>query len=252
MSPARWQTEKIGDHAVKFWQRCRSHETLPNFGSCTNAGSMAKTAFAQVNAWVFDLDNTLYPPEAGLFRQIEQKMTAFVARELALSAADASALRHKYWRAYGTTLAGMMREHGTEPDAYLRDVHDIDFGAITPDRVLARAITRLPGRKIVFTNASRLHGVNVCAALGLSAAFDAIYGIEDAAYTPKPEPCAFAKIFARDGLRPECAAMFDDDSVNLLVPHQLRMRTVLVGPAVIAEHIHHQTRDLAGFLTQMT
>lgn len=213
--------------------------------------AMSKTAFAHVTHWVFDLDNTLYPRAAGLFARIERRMNAYVARELKLAEAQASVLRQQYWRRYGTTLAGLMQEHGADPDPYLREVHDIDLSDIAPDPGLATAINRLPGRKIVFTNGSRLHGRNVSAACGLAACFDAIYGIEDAACTPKPDARAFARIFGLDGLNPVQAAMFEDDAVNLRVPHQLGMRTVLVGADDNAEYIHHRTNNLAGFLTQL-
>jgi putative hydrolase of the HAD superfamily len=212
---------------------------------------MPKQSFAHVTSWVFDLDNTLYGRDAGIFKQIERRMTAFVARELAIDETAAAALRHKYWRAYGTTLAGMMAMHGTDPDPYLVEVHDIDLSSIAPDQALADAINSLPGQKIVFTNGSRQHGLNICTARGLNGCFDAIYGIEDADYLPKPAALAYAKIFESARLDATTSAMFEDDAVNLIVPHSLGMRTILVGPKETADHIHHHTDDLTDFLTQL-
>ncbi len=212
---------------------------------------MPKSHFDAVTSWVFDLDNTLYSRDAGLFIQIERKMTAFVARELNITEPAASALRHKYWRRYGTTLAGMMHMHGTDPGPYLREVHDIDLSDLPADPTLAAAIGRLPGRRIVFTNGSRQHGENICSALGLLPVLNAIYGIEDATYTPKPDAAAFARVFSLDGLDPSKAAMFEDDAVNLRVPYRLGMRTVLVGSSETGDHIDHRTENLAGFLTQV-
>jgi putative hydrolase of the HAD superfamily len=212
---------------------------------------MPRNAFLHVETWVFDLDDTLYRPEVRLFDQIEARMNAWVMESLGLDLPRATRLRRHYWELYGTTLAGLMAEHGTEPDAYLAAVHDIDLSAVAPDPDLAAAVAALPGRKIVFTNGSRAHARNVTAALGLGGVFDALYGFEDAGYTPKPREEAFARVFATDGLAPARAAMFEDAARNLAVPHGLGMRTVLVGPVTTAEpagHVHHVTDDLVGFL----
>jgi putative hydrolase of the HAD superfamily len=207
--------------------------------------------FAHVETWVFDLDNTLYPPDARLFDQIEARMTAYMMRTLNLDAAAATALRSRYWRVHGTTLAGLMREHGHDPEPYLAEVHDIDLSSVAAAPALAAGIGRLPGRKLVFTNGSREHARRVTRARGLEGCFDALYGFEDARYVPKPEAAAFATVFALDGLDPRRAAMFEDDARNLAVPHGLGVRTVLVGPKAAHPHVQHQTEDLAGFLARI-
>lgn len=210
---------------------------------------MPRQHFASVRTWVFDLDNTLYPPQMRLFDQIEVKMTDWVMRALAVDRARADHLRAHYWQSYGTTLAGLMAEHGVDPGPYLHEVHDIDFSVLAPDPALAEAIARLPGRKIVYTNACVPYAESVLRARGLSGLFDAVYGVEEAGFHPKPEARAFATIFARDGLDPTTSAMFEDDIRNLVVPHALGMRTVHVAPEARPEpHIHHHTSDLAGFL----
>jgi putative hydrolase of the HAD superfamily len=206
--------------------------------------------FTPVTTWVFDLDNTLYPPEMGLFPQIEVKMTAWVMRTLGVDHAEADRLRRHYWAAYGTTLSGLMAEHGIEPMAYLADVHDVDFSVLKPAPDLARAVRALPGRKIIYTNADGAYARKVLTARGLEGLFDAIYAIEDADFHPKPQARAFEAIFARDGLDPTRAAMFEDDPKNLAVPHALGMATVHVAPRPHpAPHIHHHTDDLTRFLT---
>ena len=209
--------------------------------------------FSHVRTWVFDLDHTLYPPSDRLFAQIEVKMTAFVARELGLSPEAAIALCLEYWRTHGSTLAGLMTVHGWHPDAFLRDVHDIDVAHMRPDPDLARRIAALPGRRIVFTNGSRAYAERVLAARGLDGRFDAVYGVEEAGFRPKPERAAYDAIIARDGLDPRCAAMFEDDARNLEVPHALGMRTVHIAPLrEIAAHVHHHHTDLSEFLSQLT
>jgi putative hydrolase of the HAD superfamily len=214
---------------------------------------MLRTDFAHVEAWVFDLDNTLYPADIRLFDQIERRMTDYVMRTLAVDEPEADRLRRHYWETHGTTLAGLMREHGIDPVPYLAEVHDIDLSAVLPHDALRAAIARLPGRKVVYPNGSREHARRVTAAVGLDGAFDRLYGFEDAAYVPKPEAAAFAQVFGRDGLDPRRGAMFEDDQRNLAVPHALGMRTVLVGPLPRGDgaahpHVHHATDDLVAFL----
>ena len=213
---------------------------------------MPRALFAHVETWVFDLDNTLYPPAARLFDQIERRMTAYVMRTLGVEAAEADALRDSYWREprhdAGRADARAWRRSGAVSRG----------GARHRPRRRSRRRRRLrrrsggcAGRKVVFTNGSREHARRVTRACGLEGAFDALYGFEDAGFVPKPEAAAFAAIFARDGLAPGRAAMFEDDARNLAVPHRLGMRTVLVGPAAVHPHVQHQTEDLAGFLASI-
>jgi putative hydrolase of the HAD superfamily len=213
---------------------------------------MPKDHFSHVDTWVFDLDNTLYPPSARLFDQIDTRMTAYIMKALGLDHAAADKLRGVYWRDYGTTLAGLMRVHDLDPGPYLHDVHDISLDHLDPDPALCAAISRLPGRRIVHTNGSAPYAERVLDRRGLSAVFDAVYGVEHAEYRPKPERQAFETVLARDGSRPAQAAMFEDVARNLEAPHALGMRTVLVADAPDpAPHIHHHTDDLGSFLARL-
>lgn len=208
--------------------------------------------FTHVRAWVFDLDNTLYPPAARLFDQIEVRMTNWVMQSLKLDRPEADRLRRHYWAQYGTTLAGLMREHSVDPTPYLTDVHDISLDHLEQDLALASHIRALPGRRIVYTNGSAPYAERVLAARGLSNLFDAVYGVEHAGFRPKPERIAFETIFGLDKLDPIRGAMFEDDSRNLAAPHAMGMRTVHVTPtAEPADHIHHHTSDLTGFLAKL-
>lgn len=210
---------------------------------------MPAAEFSHIRTWIFDLDNTLYPPSARLFDQIEVKMTAWVMRELGLTHAEADRLRAEYWASYGTTLAGLMDVHGIDPWPYLLDVHDIDFTALTPDPDLARRIGALPGRRIVYTNGDAPYAAKVLAARGLAEVFDAVYGIEHADWRPKPERRAFERVFETDGVDPGAAAMFEDDPRNLAVPHAMGLHTIHVAPAAEPQpHIRFHTDDLSAFL----
>jgi putative hydrolase of the HAD superfamily len=214
---------------------------------------MAKEAFSHVRHWVFDLDHTLYPPSARLFELIEVRMTAYVMQALKVDRPEADRLRKYYWAQHGTTLAGLMREHGVDPGPYLTDVHDIPMDSLTPDPDLAARIADLPGRRIVYTNGCAPYAERVLDARGLSGLFDAVYGVEHADFHPKPDLAAFEKVFRTDGLEPRSAAMFEDDARNLKVPHALGMRTVHVAETSVDEqHIHFHTDDLSGFLTRIS
>lgn len=169
-------------------------------------------------------------------------------RELSLDAAQAKSLRHDYWHEHGTTLAGMMHHHGTDPVAFLDEVQDIDFSCLTPNPLLGEAIKKLPGRKIVYTNGSSEYALKATTALGINTAFDALYGIDHANYVSKPHKIAFDRVFGDINLKTNNAAMFEDDPRNLAVPHDMGLKTVLVGVNHDAEHIHHKTNDLTAFL----
>lgn len=213
---------------------------------------MPKQHFTHVDTWVFDLDNTLYPPEARLFDQIEVKMTEYVMATLRVDRAEADHLRNKYWHEHGTTLAGLMTEHDIDPDPYLVEVHEISLDHLEPDAVLNARIRALPGRKIVYTNGCAPYAERVIAQRGLAGAFDAVYGVEHAGFLPKPQPQAFDAVFARDGVEPRRAAMFEDEARNLKAPHAMGMRTVHVAPeAQPLDHVHHHTDDLTDFLGRL-
>ncbi|MCF6271798.1 MAG: pyrimidine 5'-nucleotidase [Rhodobacteraceae bacterium] len=207
--------------------------------------------FTHIQDWVFDLDHTLYPATSQLFSQLEVNMERYLMRELDLDQKAAATRRATYWRNHGTTLAGLMLHHNTDPVAYLDEVQQIDFSVLAPDPALRAAISALPGRKIIFTNGSRTYAENVTAALGLDNVFDTIYGVDDAGFVSKPAAEAFHTVFTKADLAPTRAAMFEDDPRNLKTPHALGLKTVLVGPTAPAPHIHHHTADLPAFLRKL-
>ena len=150
--------------------------------------------------WLFDLDNTLYPPETGLFGAVDARINEFLARHLGLAAPAADALRSRYHDQYGITLVGLMVEHGTEPHHYLDFVHEVavgDYLAAGPDA--ARARRGAPGRRSIFTNGSRRHALAVLAALGLVDLFEEIFDIAALGFRPKPEPATYRAVLARLG-----------------------------------------------------
>lgn len=205
-----------------------------------------------VETWLFDLDNTLYPLESEFMALIEVKMTDFMERETGLPREEARALQKRYFQEHGTTLAGLMANHGVEPKRFLDEVHDVSMDRLVPDAALRQAITRLPGRRLIFTNGSLGHAERVLAHLNLHDLFDDLFAIETAEYLPKPALATFDKITKLHAVRPPQAAFFEDSEKNLVPAARLGMTTVLVGPhaaASTSEHVHFRTNDLAGFLS---
>jgi len=221
------------------------------------------TGFGHVEAWVFDLDNTLYPADCNLFAQIDRRMGEFIADHLGLPLEEAKLLREAYYYEHGTTLAGLVRLHGTEPDAFLDYVHDIDLTAVAPSPDLRSALQALPGRKFIFTNGSRKHAEAVAARLGVAGLFEDICDIHALDYIyPKPMREAYERFVKAYGVVPRQAAMFDDLPHNLEAAHRIGMTTVLVQGVTdhpehqamaswteLPAHIHHRTEALASFLS---
>lgn len=213
---------------------------------------MVARSFVHVDTWVFDLDNTLYPPSADLFGQMDVRFSAYVMRITGFDYARARQLCAEYWQAYGSTLVGLMEHHDVDPHDFLADVHDIDISHLQEDAQLSGAIGALAGQRVVYTNGSHNHAKRVLAARGLTHLFDAVYGVEHADFKPKPTRAAFSHVFTTYGIAPAKAAMFEDEARNLAVPHAMGMRTVHVhaGPSN-HDHVHHRTEDLADFLSQL-
>jgi len=216
--------------------------------------------FRHVRAWIFDLDNTLYPARCDLFGQISARMTDYVGRLLGIGPEEALRLQKEHYRVHGTTLNGLMKSHDLDPEDYLAFVHDIDLAALVPDAELSRALTRLPGRRFVFTNGCRNHAARVLERLEIAHLFDAIWDIRTIGYRPKPEAVAYRTVLASSGVLASEAAMFDDIARNLVEAHALGLTTVWLKngspwssqgplhPVAEPEHIDYETDDLAAFL----
>jgi putative hydrolase of the HAD superfamily len=186
--------------------------------------------FEHVREWVFDLDNTLYPHHSNLFSQIDVKMTGYVSQLLQLPRDEARKLQKELYRDYGTTLNGLIRLHGIDPDDFLEKVHDIDYSWLVPDPALGEAIKALPGRKFIFTNGDRGHAERAARQLGILDHFDEIFDIVAAGLLPKPARETYDKFSALHRIDTSRAVMFEDLARNLAVPKALGMITVLIVP----------------------
>jgi len=205
-----------------------------------------------IDTWLFDLDNTLYPAESGFMGEIERRMTAYVERITGLPHDEAYRLQKTYLANYGLTLKGLVEHHGVQPTDFHTIFHDMSLEALAQDPVLIAAIARLPGRRLIFTNADDVHAKRVLAHLGLSDLFDDIFHIGSADYVPKPSLAAFEKLSALLSVEPKEAAFFEDSERNLAPAAELGMTTVLVGPNALAStapFIDYKTDNLASFLS---
>ena len=221
--------------------------------------------FVQVEAWVFDLDNTLYSHHLNLWQQVDERIRLYIERLLNLAKDDAFRLQKDYYRRYGTTLRGLMLEHGLQPDDFLDFVHEIDHSPLEPNPQLGAALEKLPGRKLILTNGTRKHADAVMRRLAIDEHFEDVFDIEAAELEPKPSPQTYERFLVHHGVDPKKAAMFEDLARNLATPHSLGMTTVLVMPEGTREvlredwelegrdddHVDYVTDDLVGFLQKI-
>jgi putative hydrolase of the HAD superfamily len=220
--------------------------------------------FGHVDIWVFDLDNTLYPHHL-LWQQVDDRIRAYVAEFLKVSKDEAFRVQKDYYKRYGTTMRGLMTEHGLDPDAYLDYVHQIDHSPLEPNPALGAALEQLPGRKLILTNGTRKHADAVMRRLEIHQHFEAVFDIIAAELEPKPALATYERFLAQHAVDATKAAMFEDLARNLEAPHALGMTTVLVVPSGQREvfreswelegrdfaHVDHVTDDLAGFLEKI-
>jgi putative hydrolase of the HAD superfamily len=180
--------------------------------------------------WIFDLDNTLHNASPHIFPHINRSMTAYLQRHLQLSEEDAGKLRARYWHSYGATLLGMMRHHGTDPDHFLRETHAFPdlSNMVVYERGLAAMLRRLPGRKLVLSNAPRQYARAVLQMMGVANHFDALHCIESTGYQPKPSLAAFRSLLRAHDLIASRCVMVEDSRQNLRPAKRLGMRTVWV------------------------
>ena len=186
--------------------------------------------FAAVETWVFDLDNTLYPHHLNLWQQVDDRIREYIAGFLKVPHDQAFKIQKDYYKRYGTSMRGLMTEHGMSPDDYLEFVHQIDHSPLLPNAELGGAIERLPGRKLILTNGTRKHAEAVMRRLEIDQHFEDVFDIAAADLDPKPLPQVYKRFLARHRVDPTKAAMFEDLARNLETPHALGMVTVLVVP----------------------
>lgn len=207
-----------------------------------------------IRNWLFDLDNTLYPHGAKLFEQVDRRITQYIARLFDVDRDEAYRIQKGYFHTRGTTLAGLMAEHGVDPHEYLADVHDIEMHMLEENAPLAAAIAKLPGRKIVFTNADEPYARKILGRLGLQDSFEAIHDVHALDYRPKPEPSAYRHICDTYRLDPAESLFADDMARNLRPAKDIGMTTLWVDNGseqaedIGGDYVDFTTRDITHWL----
>jgi len=217
--------------------------------------TMTQKTLTSAETWIFDLDNTLYPAKTDLFSQVDVRIRDYIANFLDMEKDAAYKLQKDYFREYGTTMRGLMTNHGLDPRPFLAYVHDIDVSPVMPSPHLDEALEKLPGRKIIYTNASTAHADRVMKRLGVAEHFSGVFDIIDAGYNPKPEPEPYRELVKRFGIDPKTTVMVEDIASNLKPAAAMGMSTVWVQTGsrrgdedTSPDYIHHAIDDLADWL----
>ena len=211
----------------------------------------------KINTWIFDLDNTLYSADSGIFQQVHKLMGEFISKNLKMDMVEAKKLQSKYYKQHGTTLRGLMDNHGIEPDYFLDEVHKLDYSIVGPDEILNKELEKIQGRKIIYTNANKKHVVDVLERINLANFFDEIFDIKMANYIPKPEIRPYEQIIDIFNINPSSSAMFDDIAKNLVPAKKVGFTPVWVDAGyenfsddiqASKDYLDYSTRNLSSFL----
>ena len=211
----------------------------------------------KINTWIFDLDNTLYSADSGIFQQVHQLMGEFISKNLSMDMSEAKKLQSKYYKEHGTTLRGLMDNHGIDPDHFLEEVHRLDYSIVGSNKILNEELHKLEGRKIIYTNANKKHVIDVLDRIDLSNFFDEIFDIKMANYIPKPELLPYEQIINLFNIEPKSSAMFDDIAKNLVPAKKVNFTSVWIDAGyenfsddikASKEYLDFSTRDLSLFL----
>ena len=211
----------------------------------------------EIDTWVFDLDNTLYSVTPEMSLQINQLMSSFISGFLDVDSEEARRIQKSYFRQYGLTVRGLILNHALDPQDYMAHMSQMDLSQIGPDPRLARAIERLDGRKVIYTNAFGSHTEIVLDRLGMTEHFDAIHDIETADFLPKPHIDAYHDLCRRHEIDPTRSVMVEDTPHNLVPAAEIGMTTVWIRTGMDwaqggdgADYIHHVVEDLASWLEE--
>ena len=211
----------------------------------------------KINTWIFDLDNTLYSADSGIFQQVHKLMGEFISNNLNMEISEAKKLQSKYYKQHGTTLRGMMDNHGVDPDYFLDEVHRLDYSIVGPNQLLNDELEKLEGRKIIYTNANEKHVLDVLKRINLSDYFDEIFDIKLANYIPKPEIKPYEQIIELFKIDASSSAMFDDIAKNLVPAKKVGFTPVWIDAGyenfsddieASKDYLDYETRNLSLFL----
>tara|TARA_B100001123_G_scaffold412507_1_gene509856 strand:- start:212 stop:883 length:672 start_codon:yes stop_codon:yes gene_type:complete len=211
-----------------------------------------------VKYWIFDLDNTLYSGKTKVFEQVDKKMSKYISQKLKVSIVEAKKIQKNYFYKYNTTLNGMIKNHKINPDEFLEYVHDIDIDFLKKDLNLEEQLKKLEGKKIIFTNGSRKHALNVTSRIGINEYFDDIFDIVDSDFIPKPGIEPYKKLVEKHKIDPKLCVFVEDIARNLKPAYEMGMKTVWIendepwaSKFSDSDFINFKTNNLAEFLKKI-
>ena len=181
-----------------------------------------------IKFWLFDLDNTLYSGKTKVFEQIDKKMSKYISEKLNVDIKEAKEIQKSYFYQYNTTLYGLIKNHKINPDEFLNFVHDIDISFLKKDLDLAQELEKLDGKKIIFTNGSRKHAINITQRLGIGQYFDDIFDIVDCDFIPKPSIKPYKKLVEKHKIDPNLCVFIEDIARNLKPAYEMGMKTIWI------------------------
>ena len=214
----------------------------------------------KIDTWIFDLDNTLYSADSGIFQQVHKLMGNFIVEHLNVNINEAKNIQRKYYKKHGTTLRGLMDNHRIDPDSFLEEVHKLDYSIISPNLKLAKDLENLNGKKFIFTNANKKHADIILDKLQIANLFEGIFDIKMANYIPKPEIQTYEKMIETYNINPNKTIMFDDIAKNLVPASKIGCTTVWIDIghenfsddiASSKKYLDHQTKDLSNWLSNI-
>ena len=215
-------------------------------------------SFRSIKYWIFDLDNTLYSGKTKVFEQVDKKMSKYISDKLNISIDEAKKIQKNYFHKYNTTLNGMIKNHKINPNEFLESVHDINIDFLQKDLELAKEMEKLEGKKIIFTNGSKKHAINVTKRIGINQYFDDIFDIVDSDFIPKPAIEPYKKLVEKHKIDPKLCALVEDIARNLKPAYEMGMKTIWIEndepwakEFSDSNFINYKTNNLSGFIKKI-
>jgi len=215
-------------------------------------------SFKLIKYWIFDLDNTLYSGKTKVFEQVDKRMSKYISDKLDVTVEEAKKIQKNYFYEYNTTLNGMIKNHKIDPDEFLEFVHDINIDFLQKDPELEKEIKKLNGKKIIFTNGSRKHALNVTRRIGIDQLFDDIFDIVDCNFIPKPSMEPYKKLVEKHKIDPKLCVFVEDIARNLKPAYEMGMKTVWIeneepwaSKFSDSNFINYRTNNLSEFLKKI-
>ena len=211
-----------------------------------------------IKCWIFDLDNTLYSGKTRVFEQVDKKMSKYISEKLNVNIVEAKEIQKNYFYEYNTTLNGMINNHKIDADEFLEFVHDVDIDFLKKDSLLNEELMKLDGKKIIFTNSSRKHAMNVIRKIGIDQHFDDIFDIVDSEFVPKPDIVSYKKLVEKHKIDPKLCVFIEDIARNLKPAYEMGMKTIWIEndepwarKFSDSDFINYKTNNLPEFLKQI-